>query len=646
MMLENWKAPSRLWTSPTSLSPCRMVDYPWFMYSIFYCFLLVTCWKEGDVEANHRGRVVINGADIVDLVILEDSPLNTPASLANPEPPASEPVSKAIIGQAPPPGFGTEKPDPKKPPAASKPAIVSLEDLERQLLKGSTSVQPFSASLGSPLTTLDEDFKQLDLDTLRPGDPFSRDKDQISHSPHHVSQVSIGASSSSNAYSNYMKSLGPASQQQSGIPSGHKKGPAAAIWKDVDVAQLKTSGTEFDFVESNRQFDKKKFTDEMKARNEAPMTSMHPVSSRAPFLPGEKPSAWSMDQNGVASNRSGPEIASNAARSNSDAKVWTPIKGKPGVSPKITKIQTKPPSVEAPHPGLPPQQSLSLKPSLVGFVDASQHVLPFLSPSKLSLILKYATQKFGPNTVQMIENTSRSILSILQREIFVKCKDPSGASSVPGTVLILAREHRLGAIAVSLARMLSNRGIPTVIVFTTYENTSTVDLDEKKYSDFQVDIATRHHVKIVHTLDLIKDEPAYLQSSFSLVIDATASISGEAAEPVSRDIVNFLSSLSATTVSLCAYSRYMPTNFIISLILPSRDLLKEVEAASSSSKVSGTPRLFCVDIGIAPLILKKFDIIGDSDNARIDLRPDVFRSVISTMFMYESFVEIFCKYST
>ena len=518
----------------------------------------------------------------------------------------------------PPPGFSRESPK----FVATSPLMfassttsskrgLSLEELERNLFSSSSKAVtaatilpiPTKASSSHAPFLIGDGFKDLDLDSLNPistSKGFSSVQDKISNSPHLVSKgrVPVGASST-------IKSSYP-----------YKNEPSAAFsavnytWKDVD-SETKTKKV-IDIEATDTQVDKRKLFDELKSSKQASKTEI--------------------------------------------------------VQPTIFKPLVKPTNLSSSLEASVENKSVFAQ-DLDDFYTPEGARVPSLTLLKLAQILKYATVKWGPNTVQMIENVSRSILELLQKEYSLIFNPRTDGSPSNGAVLIITGEHRLGAITAGISRQLVNRGIP-VIVWITENRKIGLDISlneqnsEKRYFDFQVEIASRHQVKFVKAMRELEEEPAYLKKSFSLIIDATAILDTDTnistrktsaftfSEPLlPPELASYILALRCHKVALHLPSsnelRASNCN-IISIILPTVNLMQQIKDLYQSSDnkltLESLPRIFCVDAGISPYLLKKYDIL--KDNASISLESkdhDIYREVISTLYLTTSYKEIFYR---
>lgn len=344
-------------------------------------------------------------------------------------------------------------------------------------------------------------------------------------------------------------------------------------WSKTDVKTFKQQG-DFDFQASLQQFDKKKHYEEFKVKLESKKgrTTLAAINKPASLMDTTEPSIATKPE----------QVSTTIIPKN-----------------KILHVQTE-----------------------------SGDSLPYISSSILNKTILYSTNKWGPNTVQFIENASRSII-----ELIIRLELESNTAGV----LLLIEGHKIGAIGLALGRHLINRGYQTVIALIPDDNINHFDTSQDKSTKaytFQRDIGSRHGVKMISKESDFMNEISNQNNKgikFNLIIDA---ITGYDEVPNSRVFSEKFSkwmnmiSKDATAISIHHRTKFFNqlNSHLVMLALPLLIDDKEMRG-----------RTFIIDIGLSPSLWMKF-ITNEPESF---IGKEHTREALSRLYQSNSYLEIF-----
>lgn len=347
-------------------------------------------------------------------------------------------------------------------------------------------------------------------------------------------------------------------------------------WSKTDVKTFKQQG-DFDFQASLQQFDKKKHYEEFKGKLESKKgkTTLAAINKPVSFIDTNESS-----------------VVTKPTQVNT-----TTITKK-----KASHIQTE-----------------------------SGDSLPYISSSILNKTILYSTNKWGPNTVQLIENASRSIIELITRLEF---------KNNTANVLLLIEAHKIGAIGLALGRHLINRGYQNVIALIPDDNNidhsdTSQDKSTKAYI-FQRDIGSRHGVKMISKESDFMNEISSQNNKgikFNLIIDAMTGYD-EASNPrvLSDKFSKWMNMISkdATIISIHHRTKLFSqfNSHLVMLALPFLIDDKDIYG-----------RTFIIDVGLSPSLWMKF--ITNEPGSFIG--KEHTSEALSRLYQSNSYVEVFYK---
>jgi hypothetical protein len=300
--------------------------------------------------------------------------------------------------------------------------------------------------------------------------------------------------------------------------------------------------------------------------------------------------------------------------------------------------------------------------------------LSSISPNLLQKVVLYATNKWGPNTVQMIENATRSIVDLVHSLTM--------SSSSDECALLLVGSHKVGAIGMAVGRHLVNRGNFSNVLAMIPEDVGSIGMDmtedtldaslssksssivmgrSKKAYLFQKEISGRHGVKMFgQEMDLMTEITGLLQKGkrFSLIIDALTGYEIETSQGQKKQghkqwSASFQRWFAQTLCpenapfTPCILSIHQRTKYfnqgklshLAMLGLPCKSSTSNASSDDEIFSIVSVPnnaiqgRTFVVDIGISPLLWTKFG--SEESNTLSD-----GLSNLGSLYSKSSFVEI------